>query len=208
MHDRRSAKREAGIRQAHPHTAGIRLFLSDDPVSTKVWAKGAEGERRLGHGLEALAAENLVVLHDRRIPGSTANIDHLVVGPNGIYVIDAKRYSGRVELRSSGTMFRPGPNKLYVGGRDKSKLVDGMTKQILAVNTAAKDLLDATTMVITAVLCFVDTEWGLFAKPFSLDGVKILWPKVLYDLVRTPGPLTPSAVQTLAHRLAERFPAA
>ncbi|MEO6532232.1 MAG: nuclease-related domain-containing protein [Pseudolysinimonas sp.] len=31
-------------------------------------------------------------LRDRRIPGSKANIDHVVRAPRGVFVIDAKRY--------------------------------------------------------------------------------------------------------------------
>jgi hypothetical protein len=177
-------------------------------MSTKVWARGAEGERRLGGALATLTADDLVVLHDRRLPSSKTNIDHLVVGPNGIYVVDAKRYTGLVELRSSGTSFRPGPNKLYVAGRDRSKLVDAMSKQILAVDAVTKDLLATMPVPITAVLCFVDSEWALFAKPLSLNGVEVMWPKVLYKLVCAPGPLGPSDVQAYAQRLAESLPPA
>ena len=38
------------------------------------------------------------------VPGSSANIDHLVVGPTGVWVIDAKNYSGRLTW-SKGTLW-------------------------------------------------------------------------------------------------------
>ena len=84
--------------------------------NTKVWAQGAEGEERLGAVLDA--TEGIVALHDRRIPKSKANIDHLVVGPSGVFVVDAKNYSGIVERRHVGGWFRP-DERLYVGGRDR-----------------------------------------------------------------------------------------
>lgn len=48
------------------------------------------------------------VLHDRRIRGAQTNIDHIVIGPTGIWVIDAKRYVGkRPALREGGGIIRP-----------------------------------------------------------------------------------------------------
>ena len=64
--------------------------MSDDPHSTVAWAYGANGERALGNLLDPLRDEGLAVLHDRRIPGSKANIDHVVIAPWGVFVVDAK----------------------------------------------------------------------------------------------------------------------
>ncbi len=52
--------------------------------STQVWEQGAVGEAKVGRHLNEFAGPNVVVLHDRRIPGSRANIDHLVVTPGGV----------------------------------------------------------------------------------------------------------------------------
>lgn len=43
-HQRRVARREQRIRQAHPRLGGLILALSDDPQSTRAWASGAVGE--------------------------------------------------------------------------------------------------------------------------------------------------------------------
>lgn len=69
--------------------------------STWVWAQGATGEVEVGRRLDTLAGPDVVVLHDRRIPGSRANIDHLVVTGAGIWVVDAKRYIGKRPERYS-----------------------------------------------------------------------------------------------------------
>jgi hypothetical protein len=53
----------------------------------------------LGAALDRLRSETLAVLHDRLIPGSNANIDHLAIGRAGVFVIDSKRYTGQVERR-------------------------------------------------------------------------------------------------------------
>lgn len=89
--ERRKAAREQRIRTKHPKLGGLILALSDEPQSTTAWDTGAVGEERLGHRLNASESETCRVLHDRRMPGSRANIDHLAVTPTGVYVIDAKK---------------------------------------------------------------------------------------------------------------------
>jgi hypothetical protein len=63
------------------------------PNSITAWQIGADGEVRTGRLLETLEAEGFRVLHDRKIPGArSANIDHIVIGPPGIYVVETKSY--------------------------------------------------------------------------------------------------------------------
>ena len=62
-------------------SAGLILAVSDDPQPTRAWDTGAIGDERLGARLNELAGDELRVLHDRKIPGSSANIDHLAVTP-------------------------------------------------------------------------------------------------------------------------------
>ena len=44
--------------------------------------------------------EGWQVLHDLHWPGRPfANIDHIVVGPGGVFVIDSKNWLGRIDVR-------------------------------------------------------------------------------------------------------------
>ncbi len=72
------------------------------------WWRGAEGERATGDLLDELP-RRWSVLHDLRVPGSRANIDHLVIGPRGVWVIDTKAYRGapRARWRSITVAGRP-----------------------------------------------------------------------------------------------------
>src|SRR5262245_40064800 len=103
---RRAERHERRIREAHPRLGGLILTFSDEPKSIRSWRVGAAGERRLGEALDALRDEGMAVLHDRRMPGTRANIDHVVISSGGVFVIDAKRYSGRVECRDRGGWFQ------------------------------------------------------------------------------------------------------
>jgi hypothetical protein len=198
-------QREAAVRAAHPRLGGLILALSADPSTTTAWAKGAEGEQLVGRRLATLAEHGVASLHDRRIPGSLANIDHIALGPSGVFVIDAKRYAGQVRARPTGTVWRPGPDRLFVGRRDCTKLIAGMGRQVDAVSRALEDV---GPVPIIPMLCFVEAEWPLIAKPLIIDGVWIGWRKAMAEVIIRPGPLTTEQVNAVATRLAKHLPPA
>ena len=43
-----------------------------------------------------------MVFHDLAVPGSDANVDHLVIGPSGVFVIDSKQWTGQVHQGADG----------------------------------------------------------------------------------------------------------
>ena len=202
-YEKRHQRREQRIDQRWGRLAGVIKFLSDDPQSTKAWAAGSEGERRLAAHLQTTVGDRALLLHDRKVRGTRANIDHLVVAASGIWVVDAKRYQGLVERRYVGGLFRADP-RLYVGGRDRSKLLEGLDWQVGAV----QNVLGGADLPIHAALCFVDAEWKLWSKPFQLSGVWVTWPKRLAEMIAEPGPLTPTELTDIGQRLAEGLVAA
>jgi hypothetical protein len=194
---------ERRVRTAHPKLGNLILALSDTPNSVRSWEKGAIGERQLGAGLDFRKSPRLALLHDRRIPGSKTNIDHIVVGPAAIFVIDAKRYTGKVERRDHGWIF--GRDwRLHVRGRDMTKLVEGMARQVSAVETALND----KPCLVIPVLCFIDANWELFPNPLRFGDVRVMWPKALYDFVQSDGPLTADAIARLEREIALGLPPA
>jgi hypothetical protein len=66
------------------------------------WRRGAQGERRTARLLDPLVRDGYVVFHDLAVPGSPANVDHLVIGPSGVFVIDSKQWSGSVHQGADG----------------------------------------------------------------------------------------------------------
>lgn len=64
------------------------------------YERGADGERQTAQALAMLPASDWFVLHDVRWPGKRfANIDHVVIGAGGVFIIDSKAWSGVVEVR-------------------------------------------------------------------------------------------------------------
>jgi hypothetical protein len=202
-YDRRKQRREDAVRAKHPRAGGFLLAVTEEPQSTRAWARGAEGERKLAAKLDGVAGVR--TLHDRRRPGTRANIDHLVVGPSGVFVIDAKRYSGRVVKRDVGG-WRRVEERLYVGSRDCSKLVAAMAVQIEAVTRALGER--GGSVPVVPVLCFLDADWGFFPKAFTIDGVLVTWGKELRRRLAEPGPIDTVGIDALAAALDRSLPRA
>jgi Nuclease-related domain len=66
------------------------------------WRRGTQGERRTARLLDRLTRDGFVVFHDLAVPGSPANVDHLVIGPSGVFIIDSKQWSGSVHQGADG----------------------------------------------------------------------------------------------------------
>jgi hypothetical protein len=206
-HDRRKNNRETRTRDAHPHLGGLILALTDDPQSTKAWAVGARGEELLGARLSGLASETVRVLHDRRIRGTKANIDHIVVAPSGVFVIDAKRYKDRPTLRVEGGIIRPRVEKLFIGSRDKTMLVAGVSGQMDRVKSALEGA-DVDEIPVHGMLCFVEADWPLIGGTFSVAGIHVLWPRKAAELIQRTGSYNAETVQRIHRTLALSFPSA
>jgi hypothetical protein len=71
----------------------------------RTWRRGAEGERRTARLLDRLTGDGFVVFHDLAVPDSPANVDHLVIGPTGLFVIDSKQWTGSVQQGADGLVW-------------------------------------------------------------------------------------------------------
>lgn len=197
-HERRKVKREAGVRERHPRLGAVMLALRDAPQHERSWARGAGGEELVEQALTKRCPD-VAILHDRRIPGSRANIDHIAVAASGVWVIDTKRYKGKVQI--SKPLF--GKPTLKIAGRDKTKLVDGLAKQVDLVAAAIADLDPYAP--IRGCFCFIDSELSLFGTP-SINGLTIFGRKGLAKQLNASGALSADRAAQLAAALAQRFP--
>ncbi len=184
-YERRKRNDEQRLRQRWGRLGGIAVVLAGEQPSTRAWRIGAVGEEKLGAELGRRFAADGYILHDRRMPRTRANIDHLVVLPQGVWVIDTKRYRGRPRLRVSGGILRPETRTLTVAGRDQTRLVEGMHKQLRRVREAVGEHVP-----VTGALCFVDADWPLVGGPLRLDDqVWAVRPKKLYRMMAKGHPV-------------------
>lgn len=206
-HERRRAKREAKTRERHPRVAGLLLRAQSAPVSERAWDTGAAGEEALAAHL-AKTCPGVTVLHDRRMPGTRANIDHLAVAPSGVFVIDAKRYKGKIEVRKP---FFGGPH-LFIAGRNKTKLVEGLARQQEAVRSALAAAIPE--MPVHACFCFLNpagqaggTDLPLI-RTLSINDFPLFYPRKLSKRLNAPGALSEISRREVAELLVAAFPKA
>jgi hypothetical protein len=206
-YERRKARREEKLKKNLGRLlGGVVLGITDDPQSTRAWDRGASGEEKLALAIVKLGRNDVVALHDRSVPGSRANIDHIVIAPSGVYVIDSKHYNGEVTVRDVGGLFRT-DKRLFVGRHDCSKLARAMAWQVETVtNVLVRAGIDPLPL-ITPVLAFIDAEWPLLFPPKEFEGVKLEGRRSIVKYLSAPGALEMAAVQRHAKAIAAALPA-
>lgn len=168
-----------------------RLFIT--PQSIRAWRTGADGETKTAAALERLG-DDWIVLHDRRIPGSRANIDHVAIGPPGIFVIETKDYSGRISLAG---------NEIRVNGR-RVGWIDQVRGQAQAVIAVMSRVDDAPQMPVTPIICVHRADLPWFRS--SAAGVRVLSGRGMLDALLKAAPtLSPDAVRRVADELDRRL---
>ncbi len=186
------------VRAQHPYLGGLILRHTNEPAHTLAWAVGAAGERTVAERLDQI--RGIRVLHDLAIPGTRANIDHVAVGGDAVWVIDSKKYHGRIDARDVGR-FPAHDQRLFVGRRDRTDLVDAMSLQVRVLTRALAD----PTVPVHAALCFVDAQWPLFSRPTFVRGVWIGWPTALPQLFPRDRAVDAEQTERVARHLAERL---
>jgi len=81
-------------------------------------ARASSARRRTRRRLGRLGSAGYLALHDRAIPGTEQVIDHLLVGPAGIYAVDSEIWDRRLPVRATRS------GKLFHGPRDQAERLD------------------------------------------------------------------------------------
>lgn len=152
--------------------------------ATEAWRIGAVGEQMTGRELTRLEKDGFRTLHDLRLPGSRANIDHVVIGPTGVFTVETKSYTGRVVIERTTVKHN---------GRRRDKIVPQALGQAAAVHA----VLGVDVVPIVCVhRAQISTGW--FRKPV-IDGVVFCSGRGLRKVLSgRPRMHQPDAVEELA----------
>jgi Nuclease-related domain len=170
----------------------LRFRPSPDAIA---WRRGAAGEQRTARRLARLERHGWAVLHDLAVPGSRANIDHLVIGPGGVFVIDSKQYRGRLQLDPSG--------RLWHG---RYRLAPTLQAVSFEADRTAQVLPDPGVVVVPIVAVHgARVPWGKVV----VEGVPVIPARRLPSmLLQLPAVLGPERVAAVADQARIRFRAA
>jgi Nuclease-related domain len=143
------------------------------------------GDEHVAVVLERGLGDLGIVLHDLRVPGSRSTIDHVVLAPSGVWVVDSK---WRCELKPELDTLEGATSVDEVG-----RHVDGVANAVGG---------RATELPIRAALCFPSENWGGDLRAFWIDGVLVTYPEDLVERIRADGPLDDETIGCIAARLA------
>ncbi|MER7643724.1 UvrD-helicase domain-containing protein [Streptomyces sp. NPDC126522] len=157
------------------------------------WEAASEGERRVAAQLLVLTARGWRLLVDRRWPGTqAANVDMLLVGPGGVFLLDVKNWRAAPEV-SSG--------KLCAGGESR----DEHAAKLLAVTKAAESAvasLGMSPVAVQPVMVFAGHRIDAGLGRIRLLGEREVGPALLAEHSR----LRAESVRALADHLERIFP--
>lgn len=139
------------------------------------WLQGAEGEESVGTVLEGLETQGWYAVHDVSL--GRGNVDHVAIGPGGIFAIETKSHRGRIPI-------------------------DRIDRSWLRQAYAERKLLERITgMRVEALLVFSDA-YLVGSVPAHRQGVTILPARMLTGFLERRRPTVPA---TEAREMAERL---
>lgn len=199
---RRVKNRQDRVTKRFPRAGKYILALTNEPQSARAWETGAVGEIAIGRLLDSLSTKyEIQVLHDRLIPKSRANIDHIAITRFGVFVIDAKNYQGIVQIEDRSGFFEKSAPELYVGRRNCMKLVTGVKKQVSIVEEILRR--ESIDLPVLGVLAFYAADWGTFKflrGQMEIEGV-LLNSKGLDAIVSREGAHQPEELKAVSRLL-------
>ncbi|KNZ69696.1 serine/threonine protein kinase [Thermincola ferriacetica] len=157
---------------------------------------GQPGEEKVSSLLEKSLPEDYVVLNSPRIfyHGATIDIDHVVIGPNGVFVIESKNMHGKISGGLMGNWTqerkRSGKNKKVKIGNPANQ-VNHYAKIVKSYTTVRylNEYGDKVSVKVYPIVVFVHEEADLstmeFTRPGYVGRVKVLKLDELVDYIHT-----------------------
>jgi len=128
------------------------------------WVVGKRGESAVTDILKSLS-DDYVLLNDLTLAEGKGNVDHFLIGPSGLFVIETKNYSGNV--RCDGDQW-------FVNGRRIKSLSRQAIGNAATVRHSLASLFSAGQKppLITALLVFVKHKGNLILNQPALPVLK------------------------------------
>ena len=164
-----------------------RLF----PIARR-FNRGERGERHVADVLDELRSDGYRPIHD--IVGDKFNVDHVLVGPGGVFAIETKYRSGNGQITFRST------EGVFVGNRLEEK---DCLRQARANAKATSDLIYENCgrrEWVMPIVVFVG-DWKIKNK-WRDTNVRVFTPDRLLDYIRDQQPqLTRTEIQLIASHL-------
>lgn len=119
--------------RSDPPRSALGRFFGARPLGAESapWYWGALGEREVGTLLAQLGPE-WTVLHAVPVGRGSSDIDHVLIGPGGVFTVNTKRHAGQAVWTAKNTLMVAGqrqrhiPNAVYEAKRASKLLSDAV----------------------------------------------------------------------------------
>ncbi|MBF6049909.1 AAA family ATPase [Streptomyces sp. NRRL B-1677] len=180
--------------EARQYERELREQLRAARWEVRNWEAASEGERQVAAKLQVLTRRGWRLLLDRRWPGTrSANVDMLLVGPGGVFVIDVKNWRHAPETAGG---------HLTAGGRS----CDGEIGKLLRMTRTAENAVSGMNLSPVAVqplMVFAGRSVNAALGTVRLLGEREVTPALVAERTR----LRPADVRAVADHLERAFPA-
>lgn len=170
---------------------GYTVLSNYAPAHIENWKTGADAERRTEKTLRALEREGWQAVHD--LPTPFGNIDHVVVGPGGVYALDTKQPQGRV--RVDGDVVRVSRRANPRGAYSEAKMATAARGAAWGLSREIGDVLGRSPWVHAAIVL-----WSPFEQRVA-EGNRVVFvhgDELIEWLRKQPARLRPEQVAAIA----------
>jgi len=169
------------------------ILRMSPPHWIEKWQDGAVGEQWTGRTLRELEPQGWRIFHD--LKASYGNIDHVVVGPGGVFLLDSKRWRGSVTVEGdSAIVCRIEDPDLHSRFTSPAH-VKGLARE---VHEAIRASTRATVWVTPVIVV-----WGDFAQVVAGDTCTFVHGDALAQWLKDqPARIAPGRVEQIAEAVA------
>jgi hypothetical protein len=124
-------------------------------------ARVTSAQRRTRRRLYLTRPSGYLAVNARAIPGTNSVIDHLVIGPGGVYAVDSERWDRRLPVRTVATSSAAGPVLYHGPFSQKDRLAHARWEAAQASRLLGADLGRDITVHPAMVIYGPTVPWGV-----------------------------------------------
>lgn len=133
-------------------------------------ARLAAAQGRTRRRLVAARPWGYVALHARPVPGTASCIDHLVIGPGGVFAVDSERWDRRLAVRTAAASSAAGPVLYHGPHSQKDRLQHARWEAAQAAWLLQRELGEPVTVQPVMIIYGPQIPWQVA----RLRGVDVL----------------------------------
>lgn len=149
----------------------IAIFSYGNTEKNK-WIKGIKGEKLVRDYLKQLP-QDYYVFHDVEFSESYGDLDHVILGPKGIFVIETKNYQGFFVVKDAEWFYKNGRRITKARGQPGKQVI---RNSISLKNFLTENGINLGVIRINAIVTLVNKNFKIEKEP---KNYKVLFPETI-----------------------------